>query len=91
MESDLRVPLTAAQKASIRLAAINFPGGMAGWARSLLLPAAESVERLEAGGALLDLKPTADRSEKSAPTRQLCHRCQRVGAIKDCPDCAALE
>ena len=41
MNTDLRIPVTAEQKQAIMQAVANEPGGFAGWARTVLLLAAQ--------------------------------------------------
>jgi hypothetical protein len=41
MSTDLRIPVTAEQKALIMEAISNEPGGLAAWARQVLLDAAQ--------------------------------------------------
>jgi hypothetical protein len=42
MDTDLRIPVTAEQKELISKAVADDPGGLAAWARQVLLNAAES-------------------------------------------------
>jgi hypothetical protein len=41
MDTDIRIPVTAAQKRAISQAVADEPGGLAAWAREILLQAAE--------------------------------------------------
>ena len=50
MDTDLRIPVTSEQKATIAEATSDEPDGMAAWARAVLLAAARKKMARSAGG-----------------------------------------
>lgn len=56
MDTDLRIPMTSEQKALIAAATQDEPGGMAAWARAVLLTAAR--KQLKTGVGQEGVAPT---------------------------------